>query len=242
MPRTTQTTNPRRAHRRAARRNHRADVAPPRPALSALAETVRPSNTAQFVIALVRRRVTPGGFALPEATRRALFELLSSSVAAPTAAELRERQLGLLWELIDARQGHWPGADDYAAEQQRRAAIGQQWPTAEQLKATWGGFEKACRQAWRLWEDGTHARVAHNLDHARLDHALYQREHVVGAIHDYRQQRGYWPTQWEYDEWARYERKTMRLTGEDAPRPSLPRIRKLFGSWDRALEVAVRAW
>lgn len=230
------------SRRRVARRTRPADIAPPRPALSALADDVRSSASAQFVIALVRRNNGPGGYALPEATRRALFELLSNSVAAPSPAELRERQLGLLWELIDHAGGHWPDPDDYATEQTHRAELGQRWPTLDQLKEVWGDFEKACRQAWRLWENGTEARVAHSREHARLDQAQYQRHDVVEAIHDFRSTRGFWPTQWEYEDWARYERRTMRLTGEEDPRPTPSRIRELFTSWDRALEVAVRAW
>jgi hypothetical protein len=240
---TTPTSNNDPKQRRGARRRtHAADIAPPRPALSTLAESVRASNSTQFVIALVRHKKGTGGYALPEPTRRALFELLSSSVGAPTATELRERQLGLLWELIDRNAGHWPGPDAYAAERDARVAAGQRWPDLNQLKQTWGGFEKACRQAWRMWENGTEARVAHSREHAQLDQPRYQRQHVIDAIHDFRSGRGFWPTQWEYEEWARYERRTMRLTGEAAPRPTLPRIRKLFTSWDRALEVSVRAW
>jgi len=231
-----------RQRRRARRRTHAADVAPPRPALSALAESVRSSDSAQFVIALVRRKQGVGGYALAEGTRRALFELLSNSVGAPTPAELRERQLGLLWELVDRLGGHWPSPDDYAAERAERAALGQQWPTLDQLKEGWGDFEKACRQAWRMWENGTEARVAHTRAHARLDQPVYQRHDVIEAIHDFRSERGFWPTQWEYEEWARCERRTMRLSGEDDPRPGLVRVRELFTSWDRALEVAVRAW
>lgn len=235
----TPTINPRSPARR---RTHPSDVAPPRPALSALAETVRSSDSTQFVIALVRQQKGPGGYAIPEASRRALLALLSDSVGAPSPAELRERQLGLLWELIDRRNGRWPDPDDYATDQQDRAALGQQWPTLDQLRQGWGGFEKACRQAWRMWEQGTEARVAHTREHARLDQPVYQRYHVIEAIHDFRSHRRFWPTQWEYEEWARCERRTMRLTGENAPRPGLKRIRELFTSWDRALEVAVRVW
>jgi len=238
----TEATTAARSRPRAARRTHPSDVAPPRPVLSALAESVRSSDSAQFVVALVRRRYGAGGYALSETTRRALFELLSGSVGAPSRAELRERQLGLLWELIDHENGRWPSVDDYADEQTERAAVGQQWPTVQQLRDGWGSFEKACRQAWRMWENGSDARVPHTLAHARLDQPLYQRHHVIEAIHDFRAERGFWPTQWEYDEWARYERRTMRLTGEAHPRPSLSRIRDLFTSWDRALEVSVRAW
>jgi hypothetical protein len=148
----------------------------------------------------------------------------------------------LLRELIDARGGHWPSADECVAEQLARAAIGQLWPDLEQLAGAWGGFEKACQQAWRLWEQGTAARVAHTREHARFDQSRYQREHVIEAMHDLRSTRRFWPTQWEYDDWARCERRTMRLTGENAPRPSLTRIRELFTCWDRALEIAIRAW
>lgn len=229
------------SRRRSRRRTNAADIAPPRPALSALAEDVRSSGSAQFVVALARR-TGPGGYGLPEVTRRALYELLSHSVGAPTPAELRERRLGLLWELVDAGAGRWPSADDYAAAQHEREARGQRWPTLDELKTGWGDFEKACRQAWRLWEVGTQARVANGTEHARLDQAVLQRRDVIEALHDFRAERRFWPSQWEYEEWARYERRTMRLTGSDRPRPGLERIRDLFTSWDRALEIAVRAW
>lgn len=160
----------------------------------------------------------------------------------PTSAELREAQLGLLWELVDQGGGQWPSPDEYAAERERRAALGQHWPTLDQLKNNWGDFTRACRQAWRLWENGTEARVAHSLAHAQFDQPKYQRYHVIEAIHDFRSGLGFWPTQWEYDDWAVCERQTMRLTGGNAPRPGLPRIRELFTDWSRALEIAVRAW
>jgi hypothetical protein len=128
-----------------------------------------------------RRGHAPGDARIPQTSRRhaqscprspspsALRAALSSS--SPSCAAKRR-----------AAAAARPEATRLAlVEQLARAAIGQHWPDLEQLAGAWGGFEKACQQAWRLWEQGTAARVAHTREHARFDQSRYQREHVIST-------------------------------------------------------------
>jgi hypothetical protein len=180
---------------------------------------------------------------MPLELRREFFAVLSYELAVERPSDLRERRIGLLYELIDAADGDWPGADAYMAARRRRARLGERWPTASQLQSDYLAWEKACMAAWRLWEHDIAARVPHGYHHAHVPKPKLTRRHAVAALHRFRRTFGFWPTQWEYERWAR------RLTGR--PDPGLPTLTRisgtvakpgLFGSWERALLVAVRRW
>jgi hypothetical protein len=180
---------------------------------------------------------------LPQRTREDLYALLGHELAAPTPAELREQQLGLLYELVKNAGGDWPNTDVYDAERKRRAERDEKWPAPSQLHRGYGSWAKACAAAQRLWEQGTHGRVPHTLQHAHFHYGRYQRKHVIAAIQRFRVALGHWPTQWEYEEWSRLQRRAARHTGQPDPKlPTPPRIVKLYGSWDRALVEAVEGW
>lgn len=147
------------------------------------------------------------------------------------------------YELIEGSGGETPRVAEYETERLSPARAGEKWPTPSQLSAAYGSWLHACCAAFRLWAEGSHARVAHTNRHAVRDYALYRRQHVVEAIHRFRVRFGHWPTQWEYQEWSRLRRRVARLTGQPDPRlPMLQRISELCSSWDRAVALAIRAW
>lgn len=198
-------------------------------------ERFRASTTAQVIVELVPDP--------PQRTREHLYALPGHEIATPTPTELREQQLGLLYELVKQADCEWPSTDIYDAARKRRAERGEKWPAPSQLHHAYGSWAKACAAAQRLWEHGTRARVGHSLQHAHFQYGRYQRKHVIAAIHRFRLKLGHWPTQWEYEEWSRLQRRAARLTGQPDPKlPTLPRIVKLRGSWERTLIEAVEQW
>ena len=211
------------------------------PADHAEASRIRVAVASEVVRALVPY--------MPTELRRELFALLSHDLAVDRPTELREQHIGLLYELIDASEGEWPGTDAYTAARRERASHGERWPTASQLQKDYLSWEKACTAAWRLWKDDIAARVPNSYRHAAFDQPPLTRKHAVAAIHRYRRTFGHWPTQWEYERWARAMRRSARLTGRPSPQlPTPTRISGtvakpgLFGSWERAFLVAVRRW
>lgn len=180
---------------------------------------------------------------MPEGDRRAIARLLAHSLAAPSRATLREDVLGLLAEMC--RHGEKITVQQYEAARVERAAQGQTWPSHATLMRRYGRdgddhgtrWGKALEAAQRLVWLGATARVPASYRHAPAS-ASYTRGQVTLAVrrfawsHD-----GVFPTQWEYEEWVRVQR--LQAT-EDPRLPGLEQIARLFGSWDRAVEVAWR--
>ncbi len=179
--------------------------------------------------------------------QRHLARQIAHSIAAQSRAAVRERVLGLLAELL--RHGEKPTVERYEALRTERAAQEQQWPAATTLIRRYGrdqgekrragdrhgdGWQKACEAAARLVALGADARVPASYRHSG-HHQRYKRADVTLAIREFLWLYGDWPSQWEYEEHAR----VMRLQASEDPRvPGLKQIATLFGSWDRALEVA----
>lgn len=179
--------------------------------------------------------------------QRHLARQIAHSIAAPSRAALRERVLGLLAELV--RHGEKPTVEQYEAARADRAAQGQHWPAATTLIRRYGrdqderrrardrhgdGWQKACGAAARLVALGATARVPASYRHGGRKRR-YKRSDVTLAIREFLWLYGDWPSQWEYEEHGR----VMRLQAAEDPRvPGLQQIATLFGSWDRALEVA----
>ena len=91
----------------------------------------------------------------------------------------------------------------------------------------------------RLNGRGAPARVPSSYHHAVGRRKAYTRNEVVWALERFKRTFGDWPTQWEFEAWRPLERRLARERGNPEPRiPSLQQIRKLFGSFDRAVQVA----
>lgn len=178
---------------------------------------------------------------LPE-EQAALARLLSHSLASPTRAERREARIGLLTELVSNGTGEVPAVADYETLRQQRAADGERWPAASVLVTAYGTWLAAVKAAMRLHFGGSAARVPRSYQHAMTRQAGYTRDQAIDAIRRCRRELGgEWPSQGEYDEWMRTSRWAARLAGTGDPRiPGEVQIRKLFGSWHRALEIARR--
>jgi hypothetical protein len=168
--------------------------------------------------------------ALPEQTVTDLHGLLAHTVAAPSPAQIRESRVGLLLTLVADSPGEVPTVERYETERKRREGSGENWPAHSTLIRAYGHWLAAVRAAMRLQRDGGRARVPRSHHHARL-RTGYTREQVMGALRTCADALGSWPTEWEYEEWARLRREAARLAG--LPEPTLPvlkPIRTLFGS------------
>jgi hypothetical protein len=205
--------------------------------LAAAAPEPDPERVTELALALadlVRR--------LPEADRRAVARLAAQSIAVPSRARRREDLLGLLAEL--ARGGVWVTTIEYEEERACRRAQGQEWPAHTTIIARYSkgskkrgdAWRKAVKAAARLAAYGSVRRVTAGNSFAGYKKA-YSRDEVTALIREFYWRHGTWPTQWEYSEWARGRRMDL---GPSARLPGRDQIRKLFGSWARALEIAMR--
>jgi hypothetical protein len=180
---------------------------------------------------------------MPRDDRRALARLLGHSLAAPSRAVIREDVLGLLAELC--RHGEKITVQQYEHAREQRRVQGQHWPSHTTLSRRYGRpdddhgdqWAKAVEAAQRLVWLGGAGRVPASYRHAPATKP-YTRGDVTLAIRRFAWDHDdTFPTQWEYEEWAR----VTRLRATNAPRlPGLSQISALFGSWDRALDVAQR--
>lgn len=178
--------------------------------------------------------------AFPREAIEDLERLLSNELGAPTAAQLREARLGLLIELISTGDGEIPSTRAYNDLRRHRSETkGEHWPAASSLVESYGSFGAAVRAAMRLHHDGSAARVPHTHRHAR-SYRCYSRNEVVAALKKFRDQHGSWPrSELEYLTWGETVRRARRNGGHPDPRiPTARPIRKLFGNFPRALEVA----
>lgn len=196
-----------------------------------------PSETAQAIAAIAP--------ALPAEVVEDLRRLLELTLAFPSPAERRENRLGLLLEIVAAGTGEIPLFDEYERVRVTRAReTGAQWPAGTTLVRAYGSWIKAVKAAMRLHFKGGQGRVPVSNHHQKF-HKPYTRGEVVAALVECHRVIGDWPTQWEYVEWAQLQRRLWREHSgkEDVDKvrrvPSLKQIARLFGSFDRALEVAV---
>jgi hypothetical protein len=169
-----------------------------------------------------------------------LERLLANNLGAPTSAELREARLGLLIELISTGDGEIPRTREYDdLRRSRLEAKGERWPSASTLVESYGSFLAAVKAAIRLHHDGSAARVPHTHRHAK-PYRRYTRDEVIAALHSFHDQFGSWPrSELEYLTWGETVRRARRHGGHPDPRiPTAKPIRKLFGDFGRALEVA----
>jgi hypothetical protein len=184
--------------------------------------------------------VTDLAIRLEEDERRLLARLLARSLSAPEPARLRENVLGLLAEMV--RHGEYVTVERYEAERATRHLLGQEWPAATTLLRRYGRKTDCPRERWRKAVHAA-ARLAFRggLGHvpASYRHGGHKRKYlradVTLAIREFYWLHHVWPTQWEYEEWARLRR--LR-DGQGTRLPGLQQIRTLFGSWSRAVEVA----
>jgi hypothetical protein len=174
---------------------------------------------------------------LPLADRIALRRLLGHDLAAQSVAALRHARLGLLIRL--ARGGFNGSPADYEAQRVAAGREGEQWPTAATLCNAYGHWHCAKRAALRFAEQGSRARVPHNLHHGQGRRPSPTRMDCLDAIRLARRALGAWPTEWEYLEWGQLERRAARLVGRSEPAlPVAKSIRRAWGDYPTALAEA----
>lgn len=183
----------------------------------------------------VIRDILPG---VSEPTLRELRSLLAYSLSAPSSSELREQRLGLLVEMIARAPARIPLGEEYESQRAGRIASGEEWPSRSQLSRAYGSWLLAVSAAMELdrprgdtLPPSYQARPVSGRRHTRQD--------AIRAIVRCHDEIGTWPTQSDYLQWRRILRHTGRLYGPGEPRlPDIKALRRLFGSWTRARDVA----
>lgn len=183
----------------------------------------------------VIRDILPG---VSDSTLKELRSLVAYSLAAPSSSELREQRLGLLVSIVAAAPTRIPLGEEYESERASRKERGEAWPSRSQLSRAYGSWLLAVSAAMELDRPRGHipppsyqARPASGRRHTRED--------AIRAIARCHDEIGAWPTQSDYLQWRRVLRHTGRLYGPGEPRlPDIKVLRRLFGSWTRARDVA----
>lgn len=202
---------------------------PPIPGLSD-----RPSELAEG-LAMVARSLSPDAAADVE-------RLLAHAVGLPKPAVLREARLGLLIEMVSDGSGLVPSVRDYLAAREQRRQRGEQWPAPSSLIAAYGSFLTAVKAAMKLATLGTPARVAPSHHHSREPSKAFTRTEAAAALRAFHDKHGYWPRSQEWGDWSALSRRLARQHGRPDPRlPNLTALRRLFGTFERAIVVARRA-
>lgn len=178
--------------------------------------------------------------ALSHRTLKDLERLLAARLAEPTPAQRREARIGLLMELIEDT-GEVPGAAHYDAARRKRQSVGEIWPSRATLNTIYGDWFTTCDAAMRLVFEGGPPYCREGQHGARFA-AAYTRGEIVAAITRFRSDYGAWPTSTQWVMWSQNLRRLARRGGHPDPRiPSMKPIRRRFGTYQRAVDVARRA-
>ena len=154
--------------------------------------------------------------------RSDLRRLLENSLADPPAAIERNRALGLMVRLALV-DGELP--EEPAYERARKAAAaehGEDWPSARSLRRRYGSWTATQVACGRLLSH-RYPKVVQASSYAfAYDHpapGTYTPEAVHQALISFWKAKALWPTQWEFQAWAR-ARRGVRAAGK--PLPLLP--------------------
>jgi hypothetical protein len=184
--------------------------------------------------------------ALPDEAAMQLLRLIGHELAAPGVGHLRLGHLRLLIDLVIELDPHdvdsFPTAAAYTAYRAERSADGSAYPDESTLRAAYGSWLVAVQAAACFVHKGGEANVPRS--RRKRFHGPYQPTAILKAIlqcHEDLFGRGpvdggllVFPTEWEYEEWARIKRALKAN-----PRiPGLRQIRQAFGSYDQAVRVA----
>lgn len=200
-------------------------------------ETQKQASPVAGVLAEV---VAGAGF--PKQAALDLERLLGHSLAAPNVGELRYARIGLLVDLINDGSGEYPTEEQYEELRAKRAAAGEDWPSAAQLRAAYGRWVKAVFAAARFWFDGGKARVPRYYKQGPKERG-YEPQEILKAINHCHRTEGRekeWPEEWEFEEWVRVSRRLAQRAGKPTRFPGMVQVRKAFGTYDTALEAAKR--
>jgi hypothetical protein len=187
-----------------------------------------PTEVAQVIAQRMR-----DSLATPEQAARDLRRLIADRLGAPTPALRRLGNLDLLFQLVMASPREVLTYDEYEDERERRAAGGEDYPTAATLSKHYGGWDGALTVAERFRDLGGAARTKYTHKQARVHQRSYSSLEIRRAIIRCRQHIGDWPTEYEYDRWG----QLARQANAKARVPGPVQVRKAYGSYANALRI-----
>lgn len=163
-----------------------------------------------------------------------LYEALSHVLASPDPVAVREANLGLVIALISEGTGEFPLIESYERLRAQRRAQGEIWPASSSLIGVYFGWLYVVRAAMEIGLGA--ARVAHDPKSQQVRSLTYSRPEINEAIRACRREIGFWPWQWEYEEWAYLSRQLIRASGRQPRVPGLTQIRHRYAHFDDAVE------
>lgn len=181
--------------------------------------------------------------AFPEDAANQLRRLLGHDLAVTSTARLRFGHLRLLTHLIRTLvidgDAEFVSSTLYDGEcVARRDAFGEDWPGADDLRRHYGHWLGAYKAAASYWLRGGAGRVPANYRHASFRQG-YKPDQVVSALIRCRKALRRWPTEWEFELWARLVRRTA-ATDPHLPNPKA--LRKAFDGFELARVAAMDVW
>lgn len=150
---------------------------------------------------------------------------------APTPAERRVAELGLLAELLAERaSASAPSVPRIERQtyERHRLARGANAPAADTLATRYGGWRGACRAAHGLLPDGRHrgrGKPWHSSARGRRKVAPYSRMEIRAALRRCAFELGRIPSSADYHWWSREKRRVLRARGVRLEISSLPEHR-----------------
>ena len=179
--------------------------------------------------------------AFPQQAADDLARLLGHSLATESSAQRRFAKLGLLIRLVAETNAEFITSVRY--EQARLAQDDpSSWPTAPALSRAYGHWLMAVKATCRYWFDGGIAAVPSSYEHAGGPKRGYQPQEIVSALircqRDLGLPQDVWPTEWEYFEWARINRRLLRRSGAPCRLPGRKQFRAAFGGYAEAVAAA----
>lgn len=170
---------------------------------------------------------------VPREDAMEIHQALAHRLAAPPAQARRHDQLWLLMAMI-MRTGEIPRYDAYELQ---RNATEKQVASGSALIRAHGSWLLACEAAVKLLHNAPGTKVRENPHRPRV--AAYGADEALDAIETFQRTYGHWPWSREYVTWQRAAYRAARLGGHPPPRnPNPRRINQLFGSFDRAVQLA----
>lgn len=164
---------------------------------------------------------------------------------APTPAERRWSELGVLARLLNERQP-LPGEDAPRLErrvyEQHRARHAPQAPDPHTLVERYGSWRKACRAAYGLLPDGRYGGVGNPWPSpflGRTSAAPYTREEVSESIRQCALDLGRIPTSHDYHYWTREKKRRGRLSGANVRHPSISVLYRLYRRGENRWQLAL---
>lgn len=173
---------------------------------------------------------------LDDEVARQLSRFVDHLLASTPVSEQLDVHLGLIMDMIRVA-GELPKSAEYDEAYAKAVAAGRNISSRTALRRAYGDrWEKAVYAAVRRLNGGSATRVPTTFHHGHEHLDSYTQDQVAQAFIECAEWLEYWPTQWEYLDWAAWRRAACRAAGKPSPRlPTGKPVRDAFdGSWARA--------